>query len=205
MTISHILAEFGNSIPAKMLEDDQNGQATQELVFLEGFEKGYSDGWDDSAKAYEENIVSNSATLDSFLQNVSFTYEEAKDGVLSDLAPLFHQAIENVLTDAQKISFLPFVVQTIEGLFSGIPAPQIIVSLNNKHINALRALFSQNGGVSLTVNEDPTLDENMALIKMGHDEVEIDFDGYVTQVTSAISSFLTIHQDESQYGQKQVS
>ena len=63
---------------------------------LEAYEQGYKAGWDDAATAQADDHTRISAGFARNLQELSFTYHEAKGQILGSLEPLLKEMVTKI-------------------------------------------------------------------------------------------------------------
>ncbi len=74
---------------------------------LASYEQGYKAGWDDAAAALAEDQTRIRADLARNLQQLSFTYQEARSHILKAVEPLLEEMVGRLLPDMARETLAP--------------------------------------------------------------------------------------------------
>tara|TARA_B110000008_G_scaffold138849_1_gene140727 strand:+ start:62 stop:661 length:600 start_codon:yes stop_codon:yes gene_type:complete len=199
MTIAHLLEDFSAYDSAR-----RNGGSANEEIFdlvrLEGFDAGYKAGWDDATKALKDNTDSISATLRENLSDLTFTYHEARNGILKSLAPVIEEIIQSVLPMILHNSFPAFVSETIQELASDSSNPTVNLRVHPDHADVLSKELDQSLDMPFRVKGDRFLSKDTALLEIGHTEMEIDFTAFLEKISGTVSTFFDPEKGSIRYG-----
>lgn len=174
--------------------------SAMEEARLAAYEQGYTAGWDDAVAAQEGDQTRMGAEIASNLQALSFTYQEARVHVLRAIEPLLSQMAERVLPDMARAALAPMIVETLRPLAEGLAEVPVVLVINPAARPAVEALLERTGGMSLTVETEPTLGEGQAQLRFGQTETRIDLDRAVTDIAAAVRGFFDLALTETSHG-----
>lgn len=194
MGISHMLEDFSAQAegdPVSLTE------LSLEEVRLEAFENGYKAGWDDAAKAQEDDLRRISADFAGNLRDLSFTYHEACSGMMAALRPVLTGMVETVLPKLAYDTLGARVVEQLEQIArSGMSQPVEIVTAPS-NLEALETLLAGHEELPAVLRPEPSLGDGQVHIRFGTSEHEIDLDSVLTDIGTAMTGFISQTQKES--------
>lgn len=186
MSIAHLLEDFSSysdgepiTLTDVLLEEQR----------LEAFETGYQAGWEDAVKAQSDDSRHISADLAQNIQDLSFTYQEARSAVIESLAPLLTQMVETVLPKLAHQHLPDRVAEVVTALVAEQGKHQAVVQACAKDIPALEDLLSHDPEMDVTLDQDETLTEGQVRIKLGQTERELDLSAVLEGLEHAVSNF----------------
>ncbi|MHC0051982.1 FliH/SctL family protein [Actibacterium sp. D379-3] len=158
---------------------------------LTAYEEGYKAGWDDAAAAEAQSQSRASADFAKTLQDLSFTYAQARAHVLDAIAPLLTLMADKVLPDLARDGFAQTVVELGRAAAeTAANAPvDLIVSPANRA--ALERLLQDDAGLPLRIVEEPSLGPGQAFLRGGQGETALDIDAVIAGIRDAVAGFLT--------------
>lgn len=186
MSIAHLLEDFSaysDGEPITLTD------VRLEEHRLESFEAGYQAGWEDAVKAQSDEARHISADLAQSLQDLSFTYQEARSAVIESLAPLLTQMVETVLPKLAHRHLPGRVADVVKELIAEQGKQRVIIQACPNDIPALETLLSHDPEIDITLDEDGTLTEGQLRIKLGHTEHELDLQAVLGGLERAVSNF----------------
>ena len=178
--------------PGADLQRDEALEAAERAAY----EQGYSAGWDDAIRAEEETQTRISAELSRNLQDLGFTFHEARSHVMRAIEPLLRDLVAKFLPAVAAESLgalvleqlLPLADQSADG-----PIDLMVpVGLSAK----LEALLAGHTAIPVQIVEEPSLGEGQVLLRSGNLEKRIDLDDAISKVSDALSA-LYYTQDRS--------
>lgn len=194
MGITHLLDDFGpylDGTPVSLTD------VSLEEVRLEAFEKGYQAGWDDAVTAQREDTRCVSVQLSQSLQDMSFSYEEARADVLGSLAPLLKQMVGTVLPRLAQDKLPEMVAEELVQLMHEGDDQPIELRAAPLDMTALETLGINAGTKQVRLVEDDTLDSGQVSLRFGQTEREIDLNETLRKIDEAITGFFAEHQKET--------
>lgn len=186
MSVSHLLEDFGayaRGTPVALTDVSLEEQR------LEAFEKGYQAGWDDSARAANEEHRTISADFAQTLKDLSFTYHEAQIAILNGLKPLMDQIMSTVLPSLVHQALCAQISELLHELaqeHSDQPIEIVTAPLN---IPALEAMLQEQDTPPVSLVEEDSLAEGQAYLRFGSQEREIDLKAVHTAIEQAVTGY----------------
>lgn len=170
--------------------------AQLEELRLEAFEQGYKAGWDDAAAASAQEQAKISADLSRNLQALSFTYHEARTGVLRAVGPLMIDISAKLLPEVAAESLAPMIAERLAPLIEAQAEVPVSILINPASRGAVAALVEEQTMLPLTLIDEPTLGEGQAALCFGAAEERIDLDGTIAAIRLALAEYFTQSQEE---------
>lgn len=203
------LEDFG--IPTKQMRkrevevaapvvDTGPSSAEIEANRMAAYEQGYKAGWDDAVQAESDDRSRIGADFARNLQDLGFTFHEAKSHVMSALEPLLTEIVSKVLpqlvseTLGQTIleELLPFAEEVAD-------APiQIVVAPSGRE--AVEALIDTSLTIPIEIIEEPSLADGQVYLRMGDLEKKIDMDSAIERIGHAIKSIYALNEEAMKHG-----
>lgn len=192
MSIHHLLEDFGTLIqPLNGVTSSAN-----ENDLLDSFEQGYKAGWEDAVRAKTEERTSISTELARNLQDLSFTYHEARTAVLADLAPVLEQIVMKILPQAAHETLGWQIVEQLSDLASGQDQQDVEISVAPANHQAIAAILPENLPFPVNVLSDEKLSDGQSHIRFGTRERRINVDETLQGLSQALASF--VHQSRKE-------
>lgn len=166
-----------------------------EEMRLAAFEKGYTAGWDDAVAAQDAEQARLRADLARNLEDLSFTYAEARAHVLQAMEPLLRDMVAKVLPALARDSLAPVVLETLLPLAEEMAGAAITVVVNPANRPAVEALLTARKTLPLTFVEEPSLGEGQVYLRMGDAESRIDLDGVIAAIGRAVAGFFAMQNE----------
>ncbi|MDA5092829.1 flagellar biosynthesis protein [Aliiroseovarius sp. KMU-50] len=171
-----------------------------EAARLSGYETGYQAGWDDASKADEDQRDHISAEFARNIQDLGFTFHEARSHVMKSLEPLLAGMVEKVLPNLVSETIGQAIVEELLPIAADAADAPIQVVIYPDGRETLDALLTQNTSLPLEIIEEDTLAEGQVYLKMGSIEKQIDLTGAIHSIGQAISGLYTINEKAKQNG-----
>jgi len=193
MSKSLMLEDFSVPIAAPGLGGQ--GAATSisdtqiEDVRLQSYEDGYKAGWDDSSKDEADTQGRISADFSQNLQELAFSYHEARTHVMSAVEPLLRELVDKVFPQLAQATLGQHVLAEIERLADGAVSKPIEIVTAPENVAALENLLGDNCALPHVVQEEPSLGSGQVYIRFAEREDKIDLDGMIEGLQSAFSAF----------------
>ncbi len=162
---------------------------------LAAFEKGYSAGWEDRSSTREGDEAKTRCAVGQSLQEMSFTYHEARHHLLETIRPLITTMIAKVLPQAARSSLPQMVAEEIRAVIQDMTDVPFTVTTNPASIPAIQELLAEQAGLSMTVKADPALQDGQAFIKFPDSETRIDLDDVITRIASIVDTYFSTPQE----------
>lgn len=186
MTIHHLLKDFG--IPHASSDIQQTDVAENEL--LDSFEQGYKAGWEDAVRAKSEERTSISVDLARSLQDLSFTYHEARAAVLADLTPVLEQIVMKIVPKVAQETLGLQIVEQLTELAETEEAQGVTISVSPENQEAVSALLPEKLPFPVNVHERSDLSEGQCEFRFGLRERRIDFDETIQGLSQVMAGLV---------------
>ncbi|GAA0290766.1 FliH/SctL family protein [Rhodovulum strictum] len=192
------LEDFSAPRPAKTVAQPEPPDAQD--VRLKAFEEGYKAGWDDAAAAEDAARARITADFAKTLQEMSFSYHEARAHMLGALGPLLTTMVERVMPQIAAAGFARTVVETAMQLAETQADRPVRIRVCPENRPALEDVIAADPGLPLDIVDDATLGPGQALVAAGTAESEIDIDGMLSAIRTALDDFLTTQKESRTHG-----
>lgn len=156
---------------------------------LRAYETGYAAGWEDATSASQDDQTRISSELANNLQQMGFTFQEARTHILQSVQPLLTQLCTQLLPPLAQVALAPVVLETVMPLLEDLADTQVHVVLNPASRPAVEQLLSIATGLPLEIVEEPTLGGGQVYLRLGQMEHRVDLDDAVARITRAVHDF----------------
>lgn len=188
------LENFDTRRPAELAPD--TGLAATDEARLAAYDQGYAAGWDDSVAAAAQDQTRLQADLARHLQELGFTYHEARAEVLRTLEPLIEAVVGRILPAMARPALGALVVETLRPLAAQLARPPIRLTLHPQARQAVEPMLLMEPSLSVQIVEDDTLSPTEARMVLDDAECRLDLDATVAAIAAATSDFFTVMQDK---------
>lgn len=188
MSLSHRYREFGPDTPDDGF-DEPIRRSEVEAAKLEVFEEGYTAGWDDAVKAFENDQGKFSADLSQNLQDMSFTHHEAFVKLSTAMKPLFSQIIAKLLPEVARKSLGMHILTQLTELMEEQANGAIEIAVSPRNIYALQDLLEDQVEVPFALVSEPSLGAGQVYLRVNRTEREINLDAVISGISDALEAF----------------
>lgn len=168
------LEDFGFAAPNRV--SAQISDEVAERARNEGYEDGYQSGWDDAVSSGQDRDKKISEEFARNLQDLGFTYHEARAHVVSSMTGLLEDLVEvvfpPVLAETLGHHFLSELQKNVDRLADG--AVQILVSPSDSEV--LRSMIDNATSLPVKVIAEDALVPGQAYFRFGAKEVRVDLE-----------------------------
>jgi len=171
-----------------------------EKIRLQGYEAGYKAGWDDAVNAEETEQNRIGAEFARNLQDLGFTFHEARTHVMSTLEPLLLGMVEKVLPDMVSQTIGQSIVEQLLALASDVADTPVEVVIQPSCRQVLEPLLSKATAIPITLVDEPSLAEGQVFLRAGSLEKHLDFTGAIEQMRRSIVDLFTLNERAFQNG-----
>lgn len=186
------LEEFSTTI----VSDDP--KLTLETSFeehrLEAYEQGYKAGWDDATEAQVEEQSRVAADFARNLQELSFTYHEARSHILDSLKPLFTEMVSKVLPRFAQEALPHSIIDEILSVASDQTLAEFEIVISPVNRPALERLLETQSAFNVNIVEEPTMAEGLAYLRFNETEKQIDLTSVLAGFSQLFEGFFTQQQ-----------
>ena len=208
MSIRFALEDFGDGLGA-VGQSHASAQITLsradlevqlEARKLEGYEAGYQSGWDDAAKSMDEDSARVQSEFARNLEDLGFTYQEARSHVLSSLEPLLNQVLQVVLPKAIDEAIGPIVSEAMMPLAAEMADAPIDVLVSPGSRPTLEAFLKGVGSVPFEIIDKVTLPDGQIYLRSGESECSVDLSTAVARISDALDALYHVNERAFDHG-----
>lgn len=167
---------------------------------LRAYDAGYLAGWEDAMAASLDDQGRIGTELANNLQQIAFTFQEARTHILQSVQPLLIQLCTQLLPPLAQESLAPVVLETVMPLLQDLADSPLHVVLNPAARPAVEQLLSAAAGLPLVIVEEPTLGEGQVYLRRGEVEHRVDLDHAVALITRAVHDFFEYSEKDDTHG-----
>lgn len=190
MTLQALLEDFAPR-PAPSPEAVEEARAVlPEEERLAAFEKGYAEGYDDAARAIAEERAQVGAALAGRLQDLSFTYHEARVAILREVRELLEAVGDGVLPAMGHEGFGATLAEAVAEEIEGRAACSVAISVAPDAVDVVAPLMPEVQGFPVDLRGDADLGEGQAVIGFPDGERELDVGPVVTRALAALAEWM---------------
>jgi flagellar assembly protein FliH len=155
---------------------------------LAAFEKGYGAGWEDAARAHEEEQNHISAELGRALQEMSFTFHEAQTALAREVEGVLAGLVETVLPAALRPALGEMIRERAQvATQSAGVTVEVVVAPEN--VARVERIAVERHAPPLRVVGEPALGPGQAFLRFGAAEERIDLDAVLADLRAAVGRF----------------
>jgi len=181
------LEEFSTRI----ISDDSkfSSNTSLEEQRLEAFEQGYKAGWDDAAAAQSDDQSRVAADFARNLQELSFTYHEARGQILGALEPLLKEMVSKVLPKLARETLSQTIVDEILSVADVQTKAGIQVVISPANGPALEQLIQTQDNLDITIIEEPSMADGLAYLRFADTEKQVDLDSVLSSFSQSVEGY----------------
>jgi len=156
---------------------------------LASYEQGYKAGWDDASAAMGDEQSRIRADLARNLQTLSFSYHEARAHILKAVQPLLLQVVTQLLPEIARESLAPAVLEALMPLAEKMADAPVTLVINPASRGPVESVLTLATSLPIIVQEEPTLGEGQAFLRLGSVEAHVDLDQATADIAAAVRGF----------------
>ncbi|WP_102106677.1 flagellar biosynthesis protein [Oceaniglobus roseus] len=167
---------------------------------LVAFDKGYAAGWDDATAAAKVDLQQQEAALLRHLEDLGFTYHEARAHVMSALTPLLRALLEKLLPDLLHQTLVPRLLAECETLVDDLADAPVQLMVAPDGAAELRRIIGGITALPLHLVEEPSVAAGRMYLRLGAAEREIDLAGARAAIAEALSALDDLNRETLRHG-----
>ena len=176
------------------------GPDPAEAERLAAYEEGYRAGWDDAARAEAETQDRIGAEFARTLQEIGFTFHEARAQVVAAMEPLLAQMVGTLLPGLAEEALLHTIRETMGHMIAEAgDAPLELVVAPPDRMAAEKRLLPE-APMPLAVIEDEALAPGQAQLRAGRVERHVDLSGALDRIRAAARDFQGLSERTREHG-----
>lgn len=182
-------------------QDDDTRSSALEEERLAAFEKGYAAGWEDGTTAEMSGQQRIRTELAHQLQELSFTWHEARAQALHDLGPLIQAMAGKVLPQIARAALGPLVAEAVTAFAAHGAEVPLIIRVSPADEPALSDFLAQSGDPPLSLVADDTLSEGQVWLRAADaEEAMIDLGKLEQDILRAVHNHFHIEPEKRRHG-----
>jgi len=183
------LDEFGSGPGGAPAPTRAPGEDSDD-VRLDVYETGYKCGWDDASAARDAEEGRLAADLSRSIQEMRFTYEEARAEVLGGLAPLLDGIVGRLLPAIAAEAVAPLVAEELDTAIGNLGHGRCEILAAPSSCPALERLADRHVEAEIVVRPEPAYAEGHVTLRFADEQREIDLDAAAARIGAAIREFI---------------
>lgn len=160
-----------------------------EEKWLEAFEKGYRDGWEDAERALTRRQGEISDAFAQRLQDLSFTLNEARASVRREMSSLLRGVLDTMLPDSLPRLLGPQILSDLDGLADRVSDMVIEVVVAPEQQQSIERMIARSSPRPARVVGRPGMALDTALLRFGTGEREIDLGAALAEVAMTLETY----------------
>lgn len=156
---------------------------------LAAFEQGYAAGYEDATGAEEETRRRVGAALAARLEDLAFTYHEARVAVLREVRELVAAIGDGVLPAMGRAGFGAALAEAVAAEIDARAACPVAVSVAPGAVAVVTPLMPEVPGFPVSLRGDPDLGEGQAVIGFPDGERELDLAPVIEAARAALADW----------------
>ena len=187
------LASFGQPQDAVSSQQAEAAKAT-------AYEQGYKAGWDDAIEAESESQSRIGAEFARHLQEMSFSFHEARTHVIQGMESLLQELLSTFLPALIRETMGQRILETLEPLVAECADSAVQIAVAPGCQSALEPHLSEAGIAMIQLIEEPSLSEGQAFLRLGENERKIDLTDAIETVSQSINSMYQLNERALKHG-----
>lgn len=171
-----------------------------EQARVEGYEAGYKAGWDDAAQSDATEREKIDADFARNLQDLGFTFHEARAHVMDALEPLLAGMVKQVLPQLVAATLGQTIVEELLPLATEAADTPIEVVVAPASRAVLENLLQEASAVPFALVEEPTLAPGQVFLRTAKSERQLDFASAIDRIETAIAGLYDLKEKAFRHG-----
>lgn len=164
------------------------------------YEQGYRAGYEDAMHSALQEQSRIKTELAHNLQDIGFTFHEARTHVMRSLEPLLLEITGKFLPDLVRESLAHHVIEAALPIArEAVDAPiEVVTTPANRA--ALEPVLSSIAHMNFVVKEEPSLGEGQVYLQSGKSELSLDFSEAISNIRAALAALTDINKEAVRHG-----
>ena len=186
--------------PAQQAPSDTVSRTQMEAEKSTSYENGYQAGFDDAAQAEAKNQERIRADLARNLQELSFTFHEARAHVTQAMEPLLMQVLEKVLPQIARDTLVNRIFEELQPMVDQCAESPVELMVCPADLPAMRAHSEQFDHANVELVEETSLAEGQVYLRVGRIEKQIDLSGVIERISDSIHALYDLNERTLKHG-----
>jgi flagellar assembly protein FliH len=167
---------------------------------LAAYDKGYAAGWEDATQAANQSAEKLDAAMAHNLEDLGFTYHEARAHVMRSLTPLLSGMLTKLLPRLIRDSLGARIIEELGTMAEGAADTPVELLVCPTDAEQLQPVIAKITSLPLVLVPEITVPQGQLFLRIGHVEREIDLDGAMASIGQAIRALDQLNKDTAKHG-----
>lgn len=164
------------------------------------YERGYQAGWDDCEQRQQADRSAVGAELARNVQELGFTYHEARAHVLSGIEPLLRTLVAKVLPDLVTATLGQSIVEELVAIAETAADAPLTILVSPESHDMVAGFMDGATALPYRLVSEPTLGEWQVFFRLGDHERQLDMTELLGRITDRLSAFTDQNQKVLKHG-----
>lgn len=188
MSSASFLEEFSGGHKSASADHNSTNSPTIQADSRAAFDEGYNCGWQDGVASVENDEGKQKAALAEALQEIKFTYFEARQHVLKSLRPVLEAMVDTALPQAVATSLGAHVVELLQGFSTKLESTAVLTCAPENE-TMLREAADTAVDFPIEIVTEATLTANQVVLHFEEGQSRIDLDATLASIRTSIDEF----------------
>lgn len=175
--------------PTALNPEDAAPSADLEASRLAGYEAGYQAGWDDALQSSEMENTHIRAEFARNLEELSFSFFEARKQVCLSLKPLVTALVDRIVPDLMRAHYKSLLEEVLLPLVEEQSQPNVDLVCAIEDEAVLKELLADQSRLPVVLRTEPSFSQGQVRFVLGHEVHDIDSEALLQQITKASDRF----------------
>ncbi len=194
-----VLDDFGPGADPAPAAEPADG-ARLEAERLAAFEAGHAAGLEAARAEAERTAAQGAEAALARLNELSFTYHEARGHVLRSVMPLIGAVADRIVPRTLRATLGVRLTEMVEAAAAEAGASEVEILVAPGEAEPLREALAGRVTFPLAVREEPGLAPGLHHVRLGERERELDLTGLERELSDALSALDTATQEMMTHG-----
>jgi len=181
--------------PRSKLPDLAHPATSSEEATLAAYDKGYAAGWEDAVQASNQSRDKLDTAMANNLEDLGFTYHEARSHVMRSLTPLLSAILTKMLPRLIRDSIGARILEELGLIAEGAADAPVELLVSPRDAEQLRPVAARMTTLPLTVVPEVSVHQGQIFLRVGSIEREIDLDGAMAAIERALFALDEINKE----------
>ena len=187
--------QFSGLVPKVVIDGDR-----LESEKLAAFDKGYAAGWDDATEAHGAEVLTAERALAARLEELSFSFHEARAHVMASLHPLLQGIVERIVPQVLSETLGQRLADAVIRLADDHPDPDVAVHTCPADAEDVAEHLTKHARFPTHVVPDDSLVPGLIQLRLGTRATEIDLTAIQTALHDALAALDTLNEETLSHG-----
>ena len=200
MTLNRLFEDFGRVSGAPSGNRNPDASEAVEAARSQGYEAGYSSGWEDALAAEAKQRARIDAEFERCVQDLGFTFHEALTQLRSEAQVLLDAIVGKFLPEVLPLTLREAVREELMRLADQFADPEVVLRASPDTVPVFEQLAADNPVPGFRIRGEPSLGPNQAFLRFENRETSIDLDEALGLISSQIAALKLPDEQEAAHG-----